>query len=52
MDFPATPLPTRRDQISRSGKSLTLIYILFEGVCLTHVILAPGACGREVPSCG
>ena len=23
----------------------------FEGVCLTHVILAPGACGREGPTC-
>ena len=26
-DLPATPLPTRRDRISRSGKSLTLIII-------------------------
>ena len=25
--------------------------LLFEGVCLTHVILTPGACGREGPSC-
>ena len=25
---------------------------MFEGVCLTHVILAPGACGRVAPSCG
>ena len=22
---------------------------LFEGVCVTHVIVAPGACGRAVP---
>ena len=27
-DLPATPLPTRRDRISRSGKSLTLIIII------------------------
>ena len=25
--------------------------ILFEGVSVTHVILAPGACGREGPTC-
>ncbi len=24
---------------------------IFEGVCLTHVILTPGVCGREGPSC-
>ena len=54
----ASPSPNvRRDKISRSGEPLTLIlykyYIncLFEGVGVTHVILAPGACGREVPTC-
>ena len=28
------------------------MYFSFEGVCLTHVILTPGACGREGLSCG
>ena len=59
----SSPSPNvRRDKISRSGEPLTLIlyqsinianlYSLFEGVCLTHVILTPGACGRGVPTCG
>ncbi len=28
------------------------VQLSFEGVCLTHVILAPGACGREGQSAG
>ena len=38
-----------KEHVKQKHKNNTL---LFEGVCLTHVILAPGTCGRGVPTCG
>jgi hypothetical protein len=46
-----TPKPRVPDKKHKQQQQSKTHITCFEGVCVTHVILAPGACGREGPTC-
>ena len=52
-DMSSNKLPQTKHIGEQAGVgTLVAVFEFFEGVCLSHVILSPGACGRMVPSRG